>query len=205
MAGSGLGGLMRISCIRHGMTDENLAGRYSGGDEDSLTKQQREQLLQVFFDSSLYDAVFCSPLSRCIETAECLRIPRWVLEPRIQERNFGIFEGLTHSECQQRFPTEYAAFRVFDADFVIPGGESRDQHWARVSDWISDVASTHQEVLAITHGGIIDFLYRLGTGRPLHGDDQVFSADNATLSVFEVRWPDVQLVDYSVPLDTQRS
>jgi broad specificity phosphatase PhoE len=107
---------------------------------------------------------------------------------------------LTPGECQRQFPTEYASFQVFDADFVIPGGESRGQHWARVSDWILDVSSTHREVLAITHGGTIDFLYRLGTGQPLHGGSQVFSGENASLSIFEVRWPDVQLVNYSSPL-----
>ena len=195
---------MRIHCIRHGVTGDNSAGRYSGGNEDSLTSPQREQLLQVAFDCSSYDVVFCSPLPRCVETAKCLCIPHWTPDPRIQERSFGIFEGLTPSECQRRFPTEYASFRAFDADFVIPGGESRGQHWARVSNWVVDVSSTHREVLTITHGGTIDFLYRLGTGQSLHGGDRIFSGENASLSVFEVRWPDVQLVDYSARLGTQQ-
>lgn len=202
MSGQALGFLMRIHCIRHGVTEDNSAGRYNGRNEDHLTSQQREQLLQVAFDCSWYDAVFCSPLPRCVETAKCLRIPHWTSDPRIQERSFGIFEGLTPSEYQRRFPTEYASFRTFDAEFVIPGGESRGQHWARVSNWIVDVSSTHRAVLAITHGGTIDFLYRLGTGQPLHGGGEIFSGENASLSVFEVRWPDIQLVDYSARLGT---
>ena len=70
---------MRISCVCHGVTDENLAGRYSGGDEDSLTRQQREQLLHVFFGFSRYDAVFCSPFLRCTETAEGI-LPRRMVD-----------------------------------------------------------------------------------------------------------------------------
>ena len=192
---------MRIHCIRHGLSDDNLAGRYNGTNDDALTKPQREDLLRVPFVCSSYDAVFCSPLKRCIETAECLRISHRTTEPRIQERSLGIFEGLTAEECQQQFPTEYASFLAFDADFVIPLGESRGQHWERVCRWIREVSSKHRNILAITHGGTIDFLYRLGASQSLYGGDRIFGGRNANLSTFEVRWPEVRIVAYSVPLD----
>jgi broad specificity phosphatase PhoE len=86
------------------------------------------------------------------------------------------------------------------ADFVIPGGESRAQHLERVVSWLREVSEGHRNVLAVTHGGTIDFLFRLGTGRPLHGGDQVFAGPPAALSVFAVSWPTVEVLMHGRPL-----
>lgn len=191
---------MLLHCIRHGITESNQVGRFNGLVDDPLTEPQRRALLDISFDASRYDAVFCSPLRRAVETAVCLGLERWTPEPRMAERNLGIFQGLTPDECHERYPDEFAIFRTFCGDFVIPNGESRDQNLARILAWLED-ASSYDRVLAITHGGTIDFLYRLGTGLPIHGGSEIFSAGNATLSIFEVDWPDVRLIDYSIGLD----
>jgi probable phosphoglycerate mutase len=118
---------------------------------------------------------------------------------RIAERNFGVFEGLSMSECEARFPDEFRAFQRFDEHYQIPKGESRAQNLARVVDWIQAIRG-HQEVLAITHGGTIDFVYRMARGMELHGGTEIFSASNASLSTFIVEWPQVDLVAYDVRL-----
>lgn len=92
----------------------------------------------------------------------------------------------------------------FDADFQIPGGESRAQNLARVMDWLSE-ASRHEEVLAITHGGTVDFVYRLGSGLPAHGGGQIFGSDNTSMSTFEVDWPDIRLLEVNKHLDPYQS
>jgi broad specificity phosphatase PhoE len=71
-------------------------------------------------------------------------------------------------------------------------------------EWLRDVAH-HRSVLAITHGGMIDFLYRLGTGTALHGGDQIFGGENAAISTFDVDWPSVALVEFSAPLTASTS
>jgi broad specificity phosphatase PhoE len=68
-----------------------------------------------------------------------------------------------------------------------------------VLDWLESVAS-HRRVLAITHGGTIDFLYRLATGSALHGGPSIFAASNASVSSFEVAWPSIRLTAYDVPI-----
>lgn len=188
-----------IDCLRHGVTEANLAGRFNGAGDEPLSGTQRGRLLEIAFDWTPYDAIFASPLRRAVETAECLRIPKWTLEPRIAERDFGIFEGLTPEECERRFPEAYAAFRVIDADFVVPNGESRAQNLSRVLDWVQDLA-TYRRVLAITHGGTIDFLYRLGSGLPLHGGNGIYASENASMSTFAVEWPAVRMITYGVRL-----
>ncbi|HTO58256.1 MAG TPA: histidine phosphatase family protein [Pseudomonadales bacterium] len=190
---------MRVVCLRHGATEGNVTGRFNGPD-DPLTAPEREYLSATRFDAAPYDAIYCSPYRRAVETAQCLKLPRWTPEPRLVERRFGIFEGLTAAECTARYPEEFARFRAFDADYAAPNGESRAQNFARVADWVRD-AAVAPRVLAITHGGTIDFLYRLAVGIALHGGDRIYSGDNATLAIFDIDWPNVRLVDFDAPLD----
>ena len=67
--------------------------------------------------------------------------------------------------------------------------------------WLEHVAGDGADrVLAITHGGVIDFLFRLASGRPLHGGAEVFGGDNLGLSTFDVAWPDVRLIAFTAEL-----
>ena len=193
--------MLTLDCIRHGKTRSNLDGRYNGTSEESLTREQCVQLAAVDFHSSSYDAVFCSPRQRCVETATHLRISDWQLEPRIVERHFGVFEGLTQRECSAQYPAEFAAFRAFDQHYVVPSGESRGAHHARMIDWIRSIEESYRSVLAITHGGMIDLLYRLGAAEPLYDFEGGIKAGGyATLSRFEVQWPRVRTLVFDVEL-----
>lgn len=187
---------MELHCLRHGTTHDNRAHRFNGMRGDGLTEEHLTELSTVSFESADYDVIYCSPLNRCIETAQALKIASWREEKRITERKLGVFEGLTAAQCQEQFPSEFAAFLGFDADFVIPGGESRAEHLARILAWLEE-ASSHNKVLAITHGGTIDFLYRLGSGFELHGGEVIFAGENSALSIFDVNWPNVRLVGFN--------
>jgi broad specificity phosphatase PhoE len=193
--------MVTIDCIRHGKTRSNEEGRYNGTSEESLTREQSVRLAAIGFDSSSYDAVFCSPLKRCVETATHLRVSDWVIEPRIVERNFGVLEGLTQGECRAKYAAEFAAFRAFDQHYVVPSGESRGAHHARMIDWIRSIEKSYRSVLAITHGGMIDLLYRLGAGEPLYDFEGGIKAGNyAALSRFEVQWPRIRTLVFDVEL-----
>lgn len=191
---------LELHLVRHGLTPLNAAGVFSGWGDEGLTPLQEEQLLALDFDAGSYDAVYTSPAFRCRETARCLGLSEWVEDPRIAERHFGVFDGLTVARVRETYPEEFARFRALDADFVIPGGESRAQHLMRVRAWLADITDA-ERVLAITHGGVIDFLYRIGSGLPLHGGDTVFAGSNAALSVFEMRGGEVcRVVEHARPL-----
>ena len=190
-----------LDCIRHGKTKSNHEGRYNGASEEGLTRDESIRLGTLDFDSSGYDAVFCSPLNRCVETAARLGIADWIIEPRIAERNFGVLEALTQQECRARYPAEFVAFRAFDQYYVVPEGESRGEHHARMIDWVQSVEGRYKNVLAITHGGMIDLLYRLGSGEPLYDFEGGIKAGSyATLSRFEIHWPRVHAVAFDVEL-----
>ena len=194
--------LMELHCIRHGATASNVRGALNGRNHEGLTEDQVARLRYAVFDSSGYDAIFCSPLNRAVETARCLSIPEYIKDSRIVERDFGAFEGLTLAECEALYPAEFAVFRSLEEHHVVPGGESRAQQLERVVDWLEEISGMNR-VLAITHGGIIDFLYRMGTGRPLHGGTNVYSGQNGSMNKFEIDWPSVRMVEYSVELGRQ--
>lgn len=128
--------MTRVDCLRHGLTVENTRGIYHGTSDGTLTDEQRATLATVLFDASVYDAIYCSPLGRCRDTAQMLGVTRWTTEVRIGERNFGIFEGLSRADCEFRFPEEFSAFQRFDAHYRMPRGESRAQHLARTVAWL---------------------------------------------------------------------
>ena len=190
---------MRVSCLRHGVTALNAREVFSGRGEEGLTEDQRRDLSAIEFDATGFDAVYCSPAPRCKETAQYLRLPHPIEDPRLAERHLGIFEGLTAKQCGRMYPAEFEAFQRLDGAFVIPGGESRVQHLDRVMEWLRKV-SIHQHVLAVTHGGTIDFLFRLGTDGVVHGGGRLFGGPNAALSVFEVALPVVSVVEHGVLL-----
>lgn len=191
---------LELHCIRHGVTKELLAGRFQGDSDAELASDEIERIKTVRFDASSFEKVYCSPLGRCVHTAELLGISDTILDGRIRERGLGIFQGLTRQECQEKFPTEFKAFERLDADFQIPGGESRSEQLARILSWLEEISHLRR-VLAVTHGGVFDLLYRLATPSPLHGG-KLFSGDNLTLSVVEVNWPDLRLIEYNTPLET---
>ena len=191
---------MELHCLRHGVTSGNAGGLYQGARDSALTDDQLAAFSAVRFDLSRYDAVYCSPRERCRDTARALGIKSTIDEPRLAERHFGVFEGLPRAECERLFPVEFAMFQRFDADYQIPQGESRASNLQRVLGWLEEVA-THRRVLAITHGGTIDFLYRMATSIPVHGGPIIFGASNASVSSFEVRWPRIELIAYDVPVE----
>ena len=190
---------MLISCLRHAETDRNVRGIFSSMGSESISESHRRALAAISFDVSDFDAIFCSPAQRCRETAEALGISGPIIDHRIAERSFGVFEGLSAAQCQADHSADFEAFQRLDGEFVIPGGESRAAHLIRISAWIQDVAR-HRHVLAVTHGGTIDFLYRIGSGHPTHGGSTVFAGPNAARSVFEVEWPEVSVIEHGVSL-----
>ena len=175
---------MYIHCIRHGVTQLNIEGRFNGWIDEGITKKQKIELSRVHFDDTSYDKIYCSPMKRCQETAQALGIRNWIEEPRLKERNLGIFEAKTSLECEFDFAKEFQQFIQLKQNYSIPNGESRLSNLKRVTSWLSELQPS-SKVLAITHGGPIDFLYRMAAGLELHGGDKIFAGNNVHISKFQ--------------------
>lgn len=92
--------------LRHGQTDWNLQARLQGSTDIPLNDMGREQARHAaeVLNGHGITKIISSPLSRALETARLVG-NRLALEPvldgRLIERNFGLFEGMTIDEVHR--------------------------------------------------------------------------------------------------------
>jgi probable phosphoglycerate mutase len=204
----------RVIAIRHGQTAWNVEGRMQGSLDvplDETGRWQAARLAEALVDAGI-DAIVSSDLTRAFETASLvaakLDLPL-TTDVGLRERGFGIFEGHTFAEIDQRWPAEADRWRHRDPDFEPEGGESLTRFHARVIGACSRLAAAHpdQTLAIVAHGGILDSLYRAATHTDLHthrswelGNASInrllYSAQGFTL----VGWDDVAHLDLG-PLD----
>jgi probable phosphoglycerate mutase len=176
--------------IRHGETAWNREKRMQGTTDTPLSDVGREQAraLGRRLASHAFAALYTSDLSRAWDTARAiaeLTGREAVTDPRLQERRFGIFEGLTAEEIVARYPEEHARFASRDPDYAVPGGESARSFTERCIGCLAEIAGRHPggEVVVVTHGLVLDSLYRAAHGLD-HGARRPVPLINASLNIF---------------------
>lgn len=164
-----------ILAIRHGETDWNVATRIQGQIDIALNPQglwQAQQVAKALADEQI-QAVYASDLSRAFVTAQHIASQHALEVSRIlplRERHYGAFEGLTWDEIQQAHPSDAKLWHDRDPLWTpANGGESLLMLHARVLDMVNDIAARHlgQQIALVTHGGVLDILYRIATGQDL--------------------------------------
>ncbi len=162
--------------IRHGQTDWNLQQRFQGHIDVPLNAAGRAQAerLAVRLAAEPAHALFSSDLARARQTAAPLAAA-WGLAPvplaGFREQNFGVLEGLDAAAVQSRHPDLWLRWLEQRADYALPGGESVRQFHARVIGAVRELAAAHggRQVAVVTHGGVLDMLWRTAHGLPLDG------------------------------------
>ena len=161
----------RIVLIRHGQTAWNVQGRIQGHMDiglDDLGHAQAERLAPALRDEGL-TVVVSSDLQRAVATAVAFATPlglRVNLDSGLRERGFGQMEGKTFRELDEQHPDWAVPWRRRDPGFEPPGGESLVQFQARCLSTAHRLAQQHagQQVAWVTHGGVLDVLYRAAVG-----------------------------------------
>ena len=188
---------MHLCLVRHGETAWNAEQRMQGHKDLPLSKEgvaQAEQAADHFSGKSV-SAIYSSDLQRAQQTAQpiatALNLAITTL-PALRERNYGRCEGLIRSEVASRYAEDAHALRERDPDYVLPGGESLRQHQRRILDCISQLAEKHggETVIVVTHGGVLDLIYRHASGIPLE-QPRNFPIPNTGISwlvIGEIEW-----------------
>ena len=155
--------------VRHGETDWNRDGRWQGGSDTSLNDLGRgqAQALAQELDGDI-GLVYSSDLSRARETAEIIAAKLGLeirFDPRLRERGFGSWEGLTTSEIEERFADSHRRWLAGEGAGA-DDAETFEDFFARVNGFLADVLRLHpdEEVLVISHGGAIRVIHALATG-----------------------------------------
>jgi probable phosphoglycerate mutase len=180
----------RLIVIRHGETEWNREKRMQGTTDTQLSDVGRSQAqaLGRRLAARSFGALYCSDLSRARDTARAIAEHtgvRIVTDPRLQERRFGIFEGLIAAEIIARYPEEHARFSSRDPDYEVPGGESARSFTRRCLGCLAEIADRHRggEVVVVTHGLVLDALYRAANGLD-HGAPRTLPLINASVNLF---------------------
>jgi probable phosphoglycerate mutase len=160
----------RILAIRHGQTAWNADNRIQGHTDialDALGEWQAERLAQALGEEEL-EVLYSSDLMRARQTAAPLAARKGLalhLDSGLRERGFGEFEGLSFAQIEQHWPEQAAAWRRRDPDFGARGGEVLRDFRDRVVAAVERLARAHrgQSIALVTHGGVLDLLYREAT------------------------------------------
>ncbi|MEK9803192.1 MAG: histidine phosphatase family protein [Curvibacter sp.] len=196
--------MTELILIRHGETDWNRELRFQGQLDVPLNATGLEQARRVAERLAVQplDALVSSDLQRALQTAQALAGRSDALAPRqeagLREQHFGMVEGLRVPEIQQRHPEAWAQWLRFDEHYAFEGGEcTRDFH-ARVLAALRVLAQRHagQTVAVVTHGGVLDMVYRSARGLSLSGP-RVSDIPNAGINRVRLQGGSIEILDWA--------
>jgi broad specificity phosphatase PhoE len=151
--------ITKIYIIRHGKVEN--AGReiFNGIMDIELNKDGKieAEKLSNFFEDKDISVIFTSPLKRCIYTAERIKEKikaRIIMDKRIKEKNFGIFQGCDWEEIKRKFPGESKQYVKDFFHFRIPNGESSFDVRRRLSSFVEDIKNIKKNIVIVSHGTI---------------------------------------------------
>jgi probable phosphoglycerate mutase len=162
---------IRLALIRHGPTDWNAQKRLQGRTDTDLSAAGRKEVSRYTVPPELmsYRRV-CSPLARAQQTAQLLfQDGGWTTVSELVEISFGDWEGQTLSDLRATLGEEMRVNEARGLDFCAPGGESPRMVQTRLAPVLRQWVAEGQDVLAITHKGVIRALYAWAAGWDMTG------------------------------------
>jgi broad specificity phosphatase PhoE len=182
--------------VRHGATQLTAEDRFSGAEGVELSEEGRSQasLLGKRIDSEQPRAIYSSPLSRALETAQLVaKGCGLTVETRdgLREISHGHWEGLTRPEVEARYPEEYASWEADPFTFAPEQGESGVAVLARALPVIREIVTRHEgeRVVVVSHKATIRLVLSSLLGFDARGYRARLDQAPACLNVLDFRGP----------------
>ena len=182
--------MTQLILIRHAQTQWNQQHRMQGQSDSPLTETGvlQSRLLGQRLARMQFTALYSSDSGRAHHTARNVAEitgHQVIVDSRLRERHFGVFEGLTGEEIRARYPEAYARFKSRDVDYVIPDGESGRAFRERALRSLGEIAARHADelIVVITHGLVLDVVFRAAVGVPFEVP-RTFDLVNAGINRF---------------------
>ncbi|HEX6244910.1 MAG TPA: histidine phosphatase family protein [Polyangiales bacterium] len=184
----------RLFLVRHGATTLTAEDRFSGAVGVDLSDEGRHQVrsLAERLAHERIGAIYTSPLSRTLETAQILAAPH-ALAPiqrdGLREISHGRWEGLSRREVEQRYPEEYEAWNTDPFTFAPEGAESGVSVLARALPVIREIVLAHngQNVIVVSHKATLRLLLSSLLGFDARGYRDRLDQSPACLNVMDFR------------------
>lgn len=155
---------MQLYLVRHGVTDVNQCGVYSGATDHPLNQEginQAKSLSQALANIR-FDSVITSSLLRTQQTAEYIVSDKQLHQTIIglDEIHFGQWEGRHYQEIERNDAENYAAWCTDWKSTAPPDGESFNHFFSRVEQafrtWLKQAEIAGLEtVLLVGHQGTL--------------------------------------------------
>ena len=202
-------GMTELILIRHGETDWNRELRFQGHVDVPLNatghEQARRLAERLAAERLAVDHLVCSDLIRTQQTAAPslqallpqLRIET-LTDSSLREQSFGIVDGMRVDDIKAGHAEAWSQWLRFEADSGMPGGETTRQFHARVMDAMRRIAQQYQgqKVMVVTHGGVLDMVWRTARGTGLAGPRQS-DIPNAGLNRVRIDGEAVEVLDWA--------
>lgn len=156
---------MRLWLVRHGETEANVAGLYSGHAPTPLTERgiAQAQTLGTLLRNVPVDNVLCSELERARHTTQLILGDREVPVrnmPELNEMFFGDWEMRHHRDLAREDAENYAVWCNDWQNATPTNGEGFQAFSQRVERFIAQLADykTCQNLLVVSHQGVLSVL-----------------------------------------------
>lgn len=156
---------MRLWLVRHGETEANVAGLYSGHAPTPLTERgiAQAQSLSGLLRNVPFDNVLCSELERARHTTQLILAEREVtvrVMPELNEMFFGDWEMRHHRDLAREDAENYAVWCNDWQNATPTNGEGFQAFSQRVERFITQLADykDSQNLLVVSHQGVLSVL-----------------------------------------------
>ncbi len=171
--------MTELILIRHGETDWNRELRFQGHVDVSLNEIGREQArrLAARLAGETPHRLYASDLLRTQQTAAPLSQQlglQVVTDPALREQSFGSVDGMKVDDIKEQHPKAWEDWLKFNEDYCMPEGETTRQFHARIMGAVNRMVAAHpgETLLVVTHGGVLDMIYRTALALGLNGPRQ---------------------------------
>ena len=202
-------GMTELILIRHGETDWNRELRFQGHVDVPLNaaghEQARRLAERLAAERPEVGHLACSDLIRTQQTAQPslqvlfpdARIDT-LTDSSLREQSFGLVDGMRVDDIKVEHADAWAQWLRFEADYGMPGGETTRQFHTRVMDAMRRIAQQHagKTVMVVTHGGVLDMVWRTAQGMGLDGPRQS-DIPNAGLNRVRVAGDAVEVLQWA--------
>jgi broad specificity phosphatase PhoE len=186
----------RIYMVRHGATQLSAEDRFAGAVDVELSEEgkfQAARLAERLADDSI-EAVYCSPMTRTVQTATILAMPRTlpVLQrDGLREIHHGHWEGMRRADVEAQFPEEYAAWEEDPFTFAPRGGEAGVNVIARALPILREIVLEHrgQNLLVVAHKATLRLVISSLLGFDARGYRDRLDQSPACLNVLDFKDP----------------
>ena len=149
----------RIFLIRHGQTERNREGIFTGQEDSPLTDLGLKQAENtgLYLKQYRIDNIYSSDLGRAYKTASIIS-ENFGIKPkkdkRLRENNLGLWKGLNMTELIKKQKKSLKNFKSLEY-IKPPQGESTYEHRDRVIEAIEDITINNigSNIVIIAHSG----------------------------------------------------